>query len=211
MPCADYEHVVQIGLGKTGTTTVRAFFESLGYNATCPTVRQIAEALAAGEPPMARTKRACAAGSGGGGGGGGGFFVQELSGVYFPTDNFQFQLTHMAPIRREMGPNTLFVHCERNATQWLRSATAWGDLRRRLTVRDVEGLPPGRGAADRELADWYAGVNAYLRFAFQWRPNYARVDVDDPLSLRALAARCGAANYSFPKLNVNPRSRRVVV
>ena len=204
MPCANYEHVVQIGLGKTGTTTIRAFFASLGYNATCPAVRQIAGALAAGEPPMARTKRACA-------GSDGGFFVQELSGVYFPDDNFQFQLTHMAPIRREMGPNTLFVHCERSATKWLRSATAWGDLRRRLTVRDVEGLPPGRGGATHELADWYEGVNAYLRFAFRWRPNYARVDVDDPLSLQALAARCGAANYNFSKLNANPKSNRVVV
>jgi len=208
MPCADYEHVVQIGLGKTGTTTVRAFFANLGYNATCtlPAVRQIAESLAFGEPPMERTKRACAAGSGGSGGG---FFVQELTGVYFPTDNFQFQLTHMAPIRREMGPNTLFVHCERNATRWLRSATAWGDLRRRLTVRDVEGLPPGRGAANDEMVDWYAGVNAYLRFAFRWRPNYAHVDVDDPRSLRALAARCGAADYRFGRLNANPRSKRI--
>ena len=41
MPCANYEHVVQIGLGKTGTTTVSAFFASLGYNTTCQTVRQI--------------------------------------------------------------------------------------------------------------------------------------------------------------------------
>jgi len=206
MPCANYEHVVQIGLGKTGTTTVRAFFESLGYNATCAhrSVRQIAEALALGEPPMERTKRACARSSGG-------FFVQELTGVYFPTDNFQFQLTHMAPIRREMGPNTLFVHCERDASRWLRSATAWGDLRQRLTARDVEGLPPGRGAATDELLEWYAGVNAYLRFAFRWRPNYAHVDVDDPRSLRALAARCGAAGYRFSALNANPMSRKVVV
>ena len=204
MPCANYEHVVQIGLGKTGTTTVSAFFASLGYNTTCQTVRQIDASIAAGEPPMTRTKRACQTERGG-------FFAKELCGVYFPNDNFHFQLTHMAPIRREMGPNTLFVHCERNVTQWMRSATAWGDLRRRLAVPDVEGLPPGRGAADDELAAWYAGLNAYLRFAFRWRPNYARVDVDDPRSLQALAARCGAKDYSFKHLNANPKSKKVLV
>ena len=200
MPCADYEHVVQIGLGKSGTTTVAAFFASLGYNTTCYDARQIAEALDAGEPPMARTRRACA-------GSGGGFFVKELAAVYHERDNFQFQLTHLSPIRREMGPRTLFVHCERNRTAWVRSAVAWGDLRQRLAVRDVEGLPPGRGRTEEELARWYAGTNAYLQFAFRWRPNYVRVNVDDRDSLAALAALCGADGYNFTALNRNPRSR----
>jgi len=200
MPCAGYEHVVQVGLGKSGTTTVSAFFASLGYNTTCYVARQIAEALDAGEPPMARTRRACA-------GSGGGFFVQELAAVYHKHDNFQFQLTHMAPIRREMGPRTLFVHCERNLSAWVRSAVAWGDLRQRLAARDVEGLPVGHGQSADELALWYAGVNAYLQFAFRWRPNYVRVNVDEPRSLAALAARCGAEGYHFKKRNSNPRSK----
>ena len=200
MPCAGYEHVVQIGFGKSGTTTIKAFFESLGYNTTCYEVRQIAEALEAGEPPMARTRRACQ-------GSRGGFFVKELWGVYFPDDNFQFQLSHMNPIRRDLGLRTLFVHCERNQSAWLRSMTAWGDLRQRLTRRDVEGLPAGRGRTDDELALWYAGINAYLQFAFRWRPNYVRVKVDEPDSLAALAALCGAEGYKFLHYNANPRSK----
>ena len=200
MPCADYEHVVQIGLGKSGTTTVSAFFESLGYNTTCYVARQIADALDAGESPMARTRRACAGSSGG-------FFVRELAAVYHKRDNFQFQLTHLSPIRREMGPHTLFVHCERNQSAWLRSVMAWGNLRQRLAVRDVEGLPVGRGQSQDELALWYAGTNAYLQFAFRWRPNYVRVNVDEPGSLAALAARCGADGYNFTRRNANPRSK----
>ena len=70
------------------------------------------------------------------------------------------------------------------------------------------GVAPGRRArTERELADWYEGVNAYLRLAFTHRANYARVDVDSPASLRALEPFCGAGTpYEWVPVNVNLRT-----
>ena len=82
----------------------------------------------------------------------------------------------------------------------------------RFAQRDLEGLPKGIGRTEQELANWYSGVNGYLRLAFAHRPNYVRVDVDDPASLRALERFCGFdpdQPYHWVPQNVNRRVSQV--
>jgi hypothetical protein len=195
--CGTFENVVQVGLGKSGTTTVNYFFtKHLSYNQSCANLDQMRASLdeSGGERPMTRTLALCPH-----------FYISELARMYFPQDNDQFQLTHMSAIRRQLGASTLFVHCQRNTSRWVQSAQAWGNLRQRLTTRDMDGLPAGRGGTSTELGEWYEGVNAYLRFAFRWRSNYVRVNVDNVDSLQALFSVCGLSpnSYDFGHENAN--------
>ena len=110
---------------------------------------------------------------------------------------------------RLAAPSALFVHCERSPAKWVSSVRRWNTLQSRFTQRDLEGLPKGIGRTEAELANWYSGVNGYLRLAFAYRPNYVRVDVDDPASLRVLETFCSGANatpYTWVAVNANPRT-----
>lgn len=180
--CTSYDHVVQIGLGKSGTSTIAAFFKHLGYNDSCFYRSDVAT-----HPvfPLEAAVERCPH-----------MYVGELAAVYFPQDNFQLQLTHMRTIQTRMR-NTLFVHCQRNTTKWTQSVLHWNTLAQRYTQRDMPGLPAGYGGRRGELADWYDGVNAFLRFSFRHTRNYVNVDVDNLGSLQALASRCNVSNYSF--------------
>lgn len=198
--CADYDNVVQIGLGKSGTTTVQLFFtQHLSYNQSCANLDQLRRSLAAsgGQLPMTETLAACPH-----------FYISELARVYFPRDNDQYQLSHMGAIRRQLGDRTLFVHCQRSTPNWLRSVRGWNSLQERFTQRDMDGLPPGRGRTPAELAEWYNGVNAYLQFAFRWRPNYVRVNVDVNGSLEETLlplCRQPPGSYRFGHANANTK------
>ena len=208
MPCRNYTGIVQVGFGKSGTTTVADFFVELGYNATCGF--QMTAVLAAAledrrqqqqQRPFETVRRLCPR-----------FYISELSRVYFPNENIHLQLTDMSALRRAADPaDTLFVHCQRTTADWVRSVRAWGSLNQRLTVRDIEGLPPGHGGSAEELARWYDAANAYLAFAFAYRTNYVHVQTDSNASLADLSEFCGRGRGRvFPILNSNPRSRATV-
>ena len=196
--CARYDSVVQIGFGKSGTTTVNKFFteDQYDYNASCFHVAQIVESLASDYTrPMRVTRERCPR-----------FYVSELAAMYFPTDNYQFQLTHMPSIQRELGAQTLFVHCRRNTSMWVASVRKWNTLAHRYTIRDVVGLPVGRGRRDAELERWYDAANAYLEFVFDHRANYVQVNVDDRETLQRLSGACETTRrVNVSVYNANPR------
>ena len=195
--CQGYKNVMQVGLGKSGTSSIAAFFtkEALRYNLTCGAelTKVIAESLLRHEPPLDEARRRCP-----------NFYISELARVYFPEESIQLQLTDLSAIRRAALTNeTLFVHYQRNTSKWVKSVLRWGNLAQRLASRDLEGLPPGRGRTAGELTRWYEGVNGYLRCAFASRPNYIRVDVDDEMSLARLARFCGREGHKFSAVNVH--------
>ena len=183
--CQNYSHVVQIGWGKSGTTTTRLFFEHLGYNSSCLRNEDV-DALPI-TPDKTLLSRSCKH-----------VFVGELARFYFPHESVQLQLTHLSLLRQRM-PNTLFVHCWRNTSHWIRSVRHWNTLFGRLRTRDIEGLPPGHPRNDKELGRWYEDSNAYFAFVFRHRANYALIDVDNPASLRELTTRCNASYTFVPK------------
>ena len=196
--CRGHPEVIQVGLGKSGTSTVLKYFtDRFSYNATCGGLLPAAIQRAVDErsPALAEARRACPH-----------FYISELTRVYFPNESIQLQLTNMRELRIA-APNALFVHCERTVPRWVSSVRRWNTLQARFAQRDLEGLPVGVGRTEKELSDWYEGVNSYLRLAFAYRPNYVRVDVDSPASLHALENFCGTAAkpYNWVPINANPQ------
>ena len=197
--CRGYQNAIQVGIGKSGVTTIADFFTKAlgGYSLACGwnLSNVIAESLLRHEPPLNEARRRCP-----------NFYISELLNVYTPQYTVQLQLTDLSAIRRATTTSeTLFVHAQRNTSKWVSSVLRWNNLAERLSTRDLEGLPPGRGRTAEELARWYEGVNAYLRFAFTDRPNYIRVNVDDNVSLAGLARFCGREDHLFAAANVNPK------
>lgn len=193
MLCPGYDHVIQIGYGKSGTTTVGSFFKHLGYNSDCFEWNDVKESLFHRDWPLSRTLKKCKH-----------VYVSELSQIYFPTDNFHLQLTHMNSIRTNMPSKTLYVHCQRNTDKWVRSVSNWNSLFRRFKERDIDGLPTGHPKDNEELGDWYDHVNAYLGLVFRHMANYVKVDVESEESLHNLSSLCNAT-YRWVPLNVNRR------
>ncbi len=194
--CAGYDEVFQIGLGKSGTTTIQTFFTArYDYNATCGNALTvlIQNEINARQPLLDAARAVCPH-----------FYVSELLRVYFPSETIALQLTDMHALR-VAAPGALFVHCARNTDKWLSSVARWYTLQSRLAQRDLPGLPRGVGWTLEELRPWYDGVNDYLAFTFAHRRNYVRVNVDDPDSLSALESFCGGYNqsYTWVPQNVN--------
>ena len=197
--CRNHPEVIQVGLGKSGTSTVQKYFtDRFDSNATCGALLPniIQADVDARAPALARARALCPH-----------FYISELARVYWPHESIQLQLTHLRELRLA-APSALFVHCERSPAKWVSSVRRWNTLQARFAQRDLEGLPKGVGRTEQELANWYTGVNSYLRLAFAYRTNYVRVDVDDPASLRALETFCGtrATPYAWVPVNVNPRT-----
>ena len=196
--CADYDEVFQLGLGKSGTTTIQKFFvDRYDYNTTCGSELTvfIQNEIDAHRPLLDAARARCPH-----------FYVSEPMRVYFPTESIALQLTDLHALR-VAAPRALFVHGVRNTTKWISSVARWNSLQARLTQRDLPGLPRGIGRTSEELSTWYDGVNAHIAFLFAHRRNYVRVDVDDLASLRALERACGGYNqsYNWVPQNVNTR------
>ena len=193
MLCRDYTHVIQIGYGKSGTTTVRDYFEKLGYNSSCFSKNDVDKSFSNKDWPLSETLKKCKH-----------MYVSELSHIYFPKDNYHLQLTHMNSIRTNMPSNTLYVHCQRNSIKWVRSVRHWNNLFYRFTTRDIDGLPKGYPRDDKDLKKWYESINAYLKTVFAYRPNYIKVDVESHESLSNLTVFCNHT-HEWTAKNVNKR------
>ena len=197
--CAGYDEVFQLGLGKSGTTTIQKFFvDRYDYNATCGSELTvfIQNEIDAHRPLLDAARARCPH-----------FYVSEPMRVYFPNESIALQLTDLHALR-VAAPRALFVHGARNTTKWVSSVARWNSLQGRLAQRDLPGLPRGIGRTSEELSTWYDGVNAHIAFMFAHRRNYVRVDVDDLASLRALERVCGGylnQSYHWVPQNVNTR------
>ena len=197
--CANYDEVFQLGLGKSGTTTIQKFFDDrYGYNSTCGAELTvlIQSEIGARRPLLEEARARCPH-----------FYVSELMRVYFPTENIALQLTDLHALR-VAAPRALFVHGARNVTKWVSSVARWNSLQARLTQRDLPGLPRGIGRTSEELLTWYNRVNEHIAFMFAHRRNYVHVNVDDLASLRAVERFCGGypnQSYDWVPQNVNIR------
>ena len=80
MRCQGYKNVMQVGLGKSGTSSIAAFFtkEALRYNLTCGAelTKVIAESLLRHEPPLDEARRRCP-----------NFYISEMARMYFPEES----------------------------------------------------------------------------------------------------------------------------
>ena len=197
MLCSNFDHVVQIGYGKSGTSTVRNYFEKLGYNSSCPTLKDFKVSLSENTWPLFESIKKCKH-----------MYVSELAHIYFPGDNFHLQLTHMNIIRMHMPQNTLYVHCQRNSSRWMTSVQNWNNLFHRFVERDIIGLPIGYPRNKYDLIEWYESVNSYLKMVFKNRNNYINVDIENPKSVKKLENLCNFKN-EWKKVNKNMRYKHI--
>lgn len=199
--CAHFQHIVQLGMGKSGTTAVGHFFEDLGYrpcsNMTWRTLRRAADA---GRPLFEEEAVSCS-------------LHVEIATFMDGKENFVPQLTHATQMLTEMVPrHTLFVLVERAAASWTASVRAWNNLATRIATRQTPGYPPGARPTDHELAEWYRGFNTAVHFFFHGRPNYVHVNMSEPNTTEALLRRTCKLNEthrgaSLKRANVNGRSK----
>lgn len=104
MRCAGYDEVFQVGLGKSGTTTIQKFFtDRYDYNATCgdELAVLIQNETNARRPLLDAARARCPH-----------FYISELNRVYFPKETIALQLTDLHALR-VAAPRALFVHCAR--------------------------------------------------------------------------------------------------
>ena len=204
--CRNVEMVVEIGLGKSGTTSVQEWFGRLGYPSKHPcdlVANMFTQASKAGRPLMGEVLERCTPPH----------FISDFGAVLHPKDHFVYQVSHIHEIYTAMRAKypkqgqLLVVHTSRNKTTWFNSARKWNHLVDRLANRDLPGLPAGVGHKRADMEAWYAGVNAFLSFYFAHRPEYVPVTLTDPESVRRLQDRCGT---TLPMEHTMPGSTKAL-
>ena len=197
--CSSYDAVVEVGFGKSGTSSTADFFKRLGYG-HCNGRLLMSTAVSQGRPILFHVLRNCTPP----------FFIGELAGIYFDNENVQFQLTHLHFIyvgfKHAMGRRVLYVQTHRNALEWYNSVNSWNNLKARFTVRDIDGLPAGVGASPTDLIAWYVGANRYLSWFFHHEPNHVAVVHANNFSLRQLFTKCNSS-LAMRHLNHNRRAK----
>jgi protein O-GlcNAc transferase len=87
---------------------------------------------------------------------------------------------------QEHHPTTKFILNTRDIAELISSIDRWSELRQRMTIMDIPGLPIGAGSQDEELHDWIAGHYAACRSHFAACPDYLEYDIDDQSAPRKL-------------------------
>uniref|UniRef100_A0A7S3BKU5 Sulfotransferase n=1 Tax=Haptolina ericina TaxID=156174 RepID=A0A7S3BKU5_9EUKA len=193
--CRAYRHVVNLGIGKSGTSSVNQFFQALGYQ-PCPSeYLLLLRARCERKPLLEFATQRCTLHS-------------EMNSIH-ANQSFLPTLTDLLEIDSWMTPlRTLFVLPVRTPASWLASVRAWTDLRQRFSQKPIPGLRHGED--DAELLRWYIDTNEWLKFMFRRRSNFVVLN----LSLGAVAAHtalqraCGASRdrYTLGRANRNARS-----
>lgn len=105
------------------------------------------------------------------------------------------------PLLEEQYPNSKFIFNDRDVSRWIRSVTHWnagslGNLRTRLTVLDIPGLPKGAGAKDSELENWYVWHKKKMINHFKGKDNFIVFDIEKDPDVK-LGSFLGIDNFNF--------------
>ncbi len=102
-------------------------------------------------------------------------------------------------------PTTKFILNTRDIAELISSIDRWSDLRQRMTMMDIPGLPIGVGSQDVELHDWIEGHYAACRSHFAACPDYLEYDIDDQSAPRKLEDFTGVTLPWWGIANQNKR------
>ena len=197
--CANFQYVLQLGIGKSGTSSTVAWLDRLGGYVNCehalpktfvwPLMRR---ARAEGLPVLHYVVQSCS-------------LLGEIMAVTGDENAIAPQLSELPQLMAYMRPlRTLFVLNVREEHDWLRSVDCWptpfAPLRSRFTTSCFSGLPCGVGARDEDMLNWYRGANEYIMWSFRHATDFVVVNVSDPSSFAQLGAIC---NDSRPMPHVN--------
>lgn len=198
--------IVNLGLPKSGTTTLARALSEAGLKASDHKVRRVDTRA----PDLAGT-----------------FIGHQIYRGYFETgDPFQYldlydALTEISALRGEKSlwpqcdhalvqamrrarPDVRFIASWRPAEDISSSMLRWRNLgTERLPKATVPGLPAGFGAEDAHRTRWIAGHYAMLRDIFAGDPRYLELDMGAADAPSRLAAHIGRDVPWWGRENVN--------
>lgn len=178
--------ILVVGMPKTGTSSVHAFFERSGYRSShyrcinhiyCGLCMKVA--VQAGSPPL----KSC------------GDYevwaqmdVENLGQCYFPQ-------IHNLEVLHQEAPNATLLLTYRNMTHWAKSVRNWVGGVRSMAARlaKCDGGPISKGSED--LIEWHlAHIERIRRFAKD-HPSHAlvEIDIENPNAGKILEAAFGSA------------------
>ena len=202
--------VVNLGLPKTGTTSMARALKIAGYRVADHRIR----------PRQTNTVTLKDA------------FVADLlyKGYFqsgYPAELFEdfTALTELSCLRkgkslwpqmdfglidaiRKHHPDVRFVASRRDSWDVSQSMLAWSDLGTdRLPASDIPGLPEGYGETSRERIQWIDGHYAHLSAIFAGDPAYLEYDVSDTGAHAAVAAHIGTELPWWGQVNANSQNK----
>lgn len=203
--------VINLGLPKTGTTTLGVALEHAGLRVadfklrrrTCPdksiagsfVARQLYDGYYGSGDPLEKL----------------GIFDALTEVSVLNRDLCLWPQTDFGLIQslRERYSELRFVASYRDPDATAHSMLRWSDLGvNRLPNGNVPGLPAGYGETRLQRAQWVAQHYAFLRTIFAGDPRFLEYDIDDPDAPDALSTHLGIDLPWWGKANEN-RSMRV--
>lgn len=202
--------VVNLGLPKSGTTTLAKALAHAGYSVADHRLRDreenkpgrrrvfVSDVLYRGlydyGDPMAMMQEYDALSE-----------ISKLHGRHSVWPQFDFGL--LLTIRR-LHPGVKFIATRRDAVAHSRSIMNWTNLgKTRLPQSHIPGLPPGFGASELEQRRWITNHHLALNQFFRGDDDFLEIDVSAPNSRRRLARFLGHNLPWWGKANVNIRQR----
>jgi hypothetical protein len=191
--CGHYQHIFDLGIGKSGTTSVNHFFFALGYNLCKSEYLLLMRAGCDQKALMEYAVQQCS-------------LHTEMNSMYGEW-SFMPIWSDLLNFAKSMTPlRTLFVLPVRTPSSWLASVKAWSDLRLRFTYRKVPGLQNG-GSDDAELMRWYHDSNELFRFLFRDREDFIFLNMSSAGEAQAALQRKCGTNITLVRANHNKASR----
>lgn len=106
---------------------------------------------------------------------------------------------------RKHHPNVRFLASRRDSWDVSQSMLAWSDLGTdRLPASDIPGLPEGFGETSKERMQWIDGHYAHLSAIFDGDPAYLEFNVGDPEAQQSVADHIGVPLPWWGRANANP-------
>ncbi|MEP1766478.1 MAG: sulfotransferase [Sulfitobacter sp.] len=109
---------------------------------------------------------------------------------------------------RKHHPQVRFLASRRDSWDVSQSMLAWSDLGTdRLPVSNIPGLPEGYGETSRERTQWIDGHYAHLNVLFAGDPAFLEYDVADPDAQNAVAHHIGTPLSWWGRANANSKQK----
>ena len=202
--------VVNLGLPKSGTTTLNKALTQAGYRVADHRLKEREEdrpgkrrvfvggllykGLYEAGDPMAHMREYDA--------------VSEISfihGKFSVWPQFDFALLKTL---KDLYPQVKFIATRRDSESHSNSIMAWNNLgTQRLPASTVPGLPIGYGKTRDQQMRWIDGHYEALKHWFREDPDYLEIDVADPQAQAKISAHLGRDLPWWGKANVNRKAR----
>jgi hypothetical protein len=109
---------------------------------------------------------------------------------------------------RKHHPEVRFVASRRDSWNVSQSMLAWSDLgTERLPASDIPGLPEGYGETSHERIKWIDGHYAHLNALFAGDPAFLEYDVANPAAQSAVAQHIGTELPWWGHANANTKNK----